>query len=451
MSGPSDGTDDGAVDGVVDGAVLPEAVRARVTALAAQALGQVPVEHLPPALKKVATFAPARRARLAGNQIIAVVEGDEEFRERLAVQVEALVPELASALSGGGSTGPDALATAAAAYLLRPPGWRALVAALGAVAEEQAGRGAGAGPDREAADRARRRLEAADEELRELRRRHKEEVQRLKTENAEVRRKLGDARVRVREAQEQHAALKGEVEEAVAAAERRQADAAAELRRLRARVVELEQQLGSVRRTERAGKATENQRARLLLDALVDSALGLRRELGLPAIDRLPADTVAAVHAEEGTRVSSGRGSLPVEDPALLEELLRLPRAHLVVDGYNVTKQSWPDLSLARQRERLLSGAAALRSRTGCELTLVFDAAESASRPPVAAPRGVRVLFSPFGVIADDVIRDIVAAEPRGRAVVVASSDQAVARDVEAAGFRVVASEALAALLARRG
>jgi hypothetical protein len=67
------------------------------------------------------------------------------------------------------------------------------------------------------------------------------------------------------------------------------------------------------------------------------------------------------------------------------------------------------------------------------------------------APRGVRVLFSPYGVIADDVIRDIVAAEPRGRALVVASSDQAVARDVEAAGFRVVASAALGALLSRQG
>jgi hypothetical protein len=61
----------------------------------------------------------------------------------------------------------------------------------------------------------------------------------------------------------------------------------------------------------------------------------------------------------------------------------------------------------------------------------------------------VRVRFSPYGVIADDVIRDLVAAEPPGRAVVVASSDQAVARDVRAAGFKVVESGALAALLGR--
>jgi predicted RNA-binding protein with PIN domain len=139
-----------------------------------------------------------------------------------------------------------------------------------------------------------------------------------------------------------------------------------------------------------------------------------------------------------------------VDDPALLEELLRLPRAHLVVDGYNVTKTTWPELPLDRQRERLLTGAAALQARTSAELTVVFDAAETQDRPLVAPPRGVRVLFSPYGVIADDVIRDLVAAEPPGRSVVVVSSDQAVARDVAAAGFRVVTAATLGAVLGAR-
>ena len=67
----------------------------------------------------------------------------------------------------------------------------------------------------------------------------------------------------------------------------------------------------------------------------------------------------------------------------------------------------------------------------------------------VAAPRGVKVVFSPVGVIADDVIRDLVAAEPQGRPVVVVSDDQEVARDARAAGARSVSSEALVALLAR--
>ena len=55
-------------------------------------------------------------------------------------------------------------------------------------------------------------------------------------------------------------------------------------------------------------------------------------------------------------------------------------------------------------------------------------------RRPRAAPAGVRVLFSDPGVLADDVIRALVAAEPQGRPVVVATSDKAVVTSVCAHG-----------------
>jgi predicted RNA-binding protein with PIN domain len=80
---------------------------------------------------------------------------------------------------------------------------------------------------------------------------------------------------------------------------------------------------------------------------------------------------------------------------------------------------------------------------------VVFDASEIKDRPLVNRPRGVRVLYSPEGVIADDLIRELVAAEPQGRPVVVVSSDQEVARDVRQAGARSVAAMALARLLTR--
>jgi predicted RNA-binding protein with PIN domain len=140
---------------------------------------------------------------------------------------------------------------------------------------------------------------------------------------------------------------------------------------------------------------------------------------------------------------------LAFDDPVLLDHLLALPRVHLIVDGYNVTKTAWPELPLERQRDRLLGGLAPLAARSGAEVTVVFDAAEMTVRPLVNRPRGVRVLYSRSGVIADDVIRDLVAAEPRGRPVVVVSSDQEVARDVARAGARVAASPALSRLLAR--
>ena len=81
---------------------------------------------------------------------------------------------------------------------------------------------------------------------------------------------------------------------------------------------------------------------------------------------------------------------------------------------------------------------------------MATDPAESTSRPMVRPPRGVRVRFTPSGVIADDLIRDFVAAEPEGRAVVVVTSDRAVVTDVtRKAGVRAVAAAALVRLLAR--
>ncbi len=429
-------------------APLPEPVRARVLALAADGLGRMAAEHLPASLKRVASFTPARRAKLAGAQIAAVLDTDETFREHLATQVRALAGELGQALlAGQPPAAADPVEVAATAYLLRTPGWEEVVAAAGEAAQSE--HRAGTPQDHEHAERLQRRLHEAHENLERTRTRAKEQVDRLKVENADLRRKLGETRQRAREAESGAESARTEAEGVVTTALQAQAMAEAEVRRLRARVAELEADVAAARRVERSAKVGESTRARLLVDAVVDAAQGLRRELGLPPVDRLPADSVEAHLAEDGNRISSGRGSLPVDDPQLLEELLRLPRAHLVVDGYNVTKTALPDLSLERQRERLVAGVAPLVARTGAEVTVVFDAAETRNRPPVTAPRGVRVLFSPYGVIADDVIRDLVAAEPAGRAVVVASSDQAVARDVASAGFRVVAAAALAQLVLR--
>ena len=120
-----------------------------------------------------------------------------------------------------------------------------------------------------------------------------------------------------------------------------------------------------------------------------------------------------------------------------------MPRARLIVDGYNVTKTAWPASSLEAQRIRLLgvAGPAGRADRRRDHGRL--RRRRHRHRPPVNAPRGVRVLFSPRGVIADDVIRDLVAAEPRGPGRRGGHRDQAVARDVTRAGARAVPPEAL--------
>jgi len=432
----------------VDGArPLPERVRARVVALVADALGEMDPDHLPPSLRRVASFAPSRRARVASAQIAGVVAVDDRFRDRVAVHVRAAVPQAARALEEGEPHTAAAEDVAALAYLLRPAGWDRLLAEAGErVAAE---RGGVAGRDDERVARLGRQLEVAQGQLKDLRGRHREQLAAVKAENAVLRHRLAEARARQRSAEERAALVAHAQREAADAAAARSGDADAELRRLRSRVEQLERDLASTRRTERAGRDAETLRARLLLDTLLETAQGLRRELALPAVEGSPADAVAALVAEHGSRTPSGHGSLAADDPALLDELLGLPRVHLVVDGYNVTKTAWPELSLERQRDRLLRGLAPLAARSGAEVTVVFDAGGTTHRPLVTTPRGVRVLYSQPGVIADDVIRDLVAAEPRGRPVVVVSSDRAVVEDVARSGARTVASPGLSRLLSR--
>ena len=212
---------------------------------------------------------------------------------------------------------------------------------------------------------------------------------------------------------------------------------------MRLQLDEAEAGLAAARRDARSGRDAATVRARLLLDAVVDSATGLRRELGLPAVEGSPGDAVEAALAG----AVAAKGSSAPATPALLEQLLALPHARLIVDGYNVTKAAWPTASLEAQRSRLVAALGPVVARSGAETTVVFDAAESTARTVMPAPRGVRVVFSPEGVIADDVIRQLVAAEPRGRMVVVVSGDQAVARDVVREGARSVPASSLIGLV----
>ncbi|MGO4257967.1 NYN domain-containing protein, partial [Marmoricola sp. RAF53] len=226
------------------------------------------------------------------------------------------------------------------------------------------------------------------------------------------------------------------------------AAARAEVAALQERVAGLEAELTRTRRAGRAEREDATMRTRLLLDTLLQAGHGLRQELGLPVVTGAPADRVEAELAEAGVRTPSGTASLALDDPARLRELLALPRVHLVVDGYNVTREAWDQQPLEAQRSRLLRGLAPLVARSGAEVTVVFDGANADTRPPVSAPRGVRVLFSPRDVLADDVIRDLVAAEPPGRPVGVVTSDQAVVRDVvRRPGVHAVAARALLRLL----
>ncbi|MFF7264349.1 MULTISPECIES: NYN domain-containing protein [unclassified Streptomyces] len=435
--GPGDGTAE-----VLD-RPLPEGVRRRVVQIVSDGFGGLTVAELPAQLRQYARFAPNRRVKFAGNAMAAAVEGDTLFRQRIAERFREAHPELAGALdTGAPPPAADPLDVAAAAYVLRPTGWVKLVAAAGEEAQRA---------DAERADEeSRAELERLREQLAEARDHTKAETERLRQELESAKKdadslhrklraalsdvKRGEAALRKQNAEME--ALRAESHAQVSAAE-------SETRRLKARLGEAEAALEATRRAAREGRSVEDMRVRLLLDTVLDAAQGLRRELALPPVSVRPAETVDAVEPGRMTPKDIAARALSENDPAILDQLLALPQAHLVVDGYNVTKTGYPQMPLEKQRLRLLGQLSQLAAQTGAEVTCVFDGAELAAPVLLAPPRGVRVLFSKPGVTADELIRQLVRAEPPGRPVIVASTDREVADGVAKAGARPVASAVL--------
>ena len=290
-------------------------------------------------------------------------------------------------------------------------------------------------------------LERMRGELTEARAHAREAGQQRDAEYQQLRRRVSEQGASLRAAADARAAAEEAAEELRRGAERDLAAAVAERDRERARA-EAERsradravaEVAAARQAAREARKADEVRLALLIDTIGGAVTGLRRELALGGGGPRPADLVA------GAR--SARGDTAVARLAGLDALLAVPSLHLVVDGYNVSKTGYPELPLADQRTRLVAQLAALAARTGVEVTVVFDGAGVVTAPPRGS-RGVRVLFSDPGVLADDVIRDLVAAEPQGRPVVVATSDRAVIDSVRRSGAHSVPSAVLLARLAR--
>lgn len=428
---------------------LPEQVRLHVVDLAAQLLGSMPSSAVPAPLRGIARFDPRKRARLGGALIAAQLETDKEFREIVAEAITEGWPELVQSLAEGVvPPAADPVVVAAAAYLTRPPGWPEMVE----LAREELERSADTAQEsahEEVVRRLRDQLAAQKAQAKSDIERLREQLKAARAENADLRRKLHDARRRAKEAEAVAAEMTAAAEEAKAAVASATSAMETELRRTRERLAAAERQLEAARRAAREGRSIEDARVRLLLDALQDAAAGLRRELALPSTISRPADTVAAVSPDRPSVSGVPARALADDDPALLDQLLALPQLHLIIDGYNVTKTGYGTLTLADQRDRLMTGLGGLVAQTRVEVTCVFDGAELNGPVPVVAPRGVRVMFSAPGQIADDLIRQLVRAEPVGRAIAVVSSDREVADSVRRMGARPVPSSLLLRRLSR--
>ncbi|MFB6771562.1 NYN domain-containing protein [Streptomyces sp. NPDC056337] len=422
---------------------LPDGVRRRVVQIVSDGFGGLTLAELPTQLRQYARFAPNRRAKFAGNAMAAAVESDALFRQRIGEKFRDAQPELAGALEAGSPPpAADPLDVAAAAYVLRPHGWVKLVTAAGEEAQRA---------DAERADEeSRAELERLHEELARAREHTRTETERLRAELESARketealhRKLRSALSDVKRGEAALRKVQAEMDTVRTEGHTQVSAAESESRRLKTRLAEAEAALEATRKAAREGRSVEDMRVRLLLDTLLDATQGLRRELALPPVSVRPAETVDAVEPGRMTPKDIAARALSENDPAILDQLLALPQAHLVVDGYNVTKTGYPQMPLEKQRLRLLGQLSQLAAQTGAEMTCVFDGAELAAPVLLAPPRGVRVLFSKPGVTADELIRQLVRAEPPGRPVIVVSTDREVADGVARAGARPVASVVL--------
>lgn len=351
------------------------------------------------------------------------IEADDQFRSAIAA---GALPELVDPIG--------------LLWLQRPDGWEARAAGL---VDEQA-----------AAD--------ADADLRaDLRR---EEKRRRAAEQVAVRLRT-DLAARDASIEALRADLDGLRADLVKAED--------EVAELRAELVDLRIEARHARDREAAAKAR--------LDAALDAPAAAARDTGTGTgngaeVDAAGAavshgvDPQAVAELARATHELAGRleALLPSEAPAAERRAvaripLRLPGgviatsaeaaefllrsdAVVLVDGYNVAKLGWPNRTLEAQRTQLLDGLENLARRFGSDLTVVFDGA-SVVGAHTTRRRLVRVVWSPEGVIADDVIRDEVRRLPTGRGVVVVTDDAEIVTDVRALGANVVPSNALLAVL----
>ncbi len=412
---------------------LPAEIRQQLVVIAADLIGRRPVAELPASVRRFARFAPAKRLRLGAAEIAAALAADDDFRATVADVVRDSAPELAEqVLAGSPPSTADPIDVAVISYLLRPAGWTEVLAAItGRLAEEGQRRSADADVGRLRAELVRlgetNQALIRDRELARLA---------LKTATAEHAAQAEELRRRIRDLQAELKTVQRTADQATVQLDRWRAERdrsaatdSVELRRARARIASLESGLEVDRRAARSDREHDDARLWLLLETIGAAAAGLRRELDVSEPTVRPADSVQAADTSAGRRPSTADG-------ALLERLLDGGHVHLIVDGYNLTKTGYGSLPLADQRARLVSSLGALAARTGVEVTVAFDGttAPSGAAATMPSPRGVRVLFSAAGQLADDLIRDLLQVEPAGRTVVVASSDQAVAASARGAG-----------------
>lgn len=439
---------------------LPRSLWSETARAARRALGRLPREELPSGLRPFAEWKPERLlAERPRRALASALAEDPRLRD-------ALRDELGGTVNGTDvSRLIDAVGEErATACLIAEGRWNELATLASQVSDRQAARAEAAAE------------EAGARELADLR----AERDRLATQLAEQRQervRLQDELQAVRQAAEATAAerdaARGEAEGARERLERLEQDRRAEQARARDR----EQRLR--RRAEhaeaRAGADTDQllriswqleELAAQVREAVpmgpsradsTDHGHSARRSAGQapahPEEDRVGGEEQSrqaarresvlprAVPAAEPGRPCRMPPGVQRDTPDGVAALLQVPGLTLLLDGYNLAKDSVgrPSAKLGEQRQWLVQVAAGVTARHRCKAIVVFDGTDPV---PGAAPavRGVHVVFSEGDELADERIIALLDGLRDDAPACLVTSDREVRRQAQARGADVVAS-----------
>ena len=180
--------------------------------------------------------------------------------------------------------------------------------------------------------------------------------------------------------------------------------------------------------------------------AAAETARQLAEQLETLLVSPSENDAKAALPKRRSARTPLSLPGGVIASSGEAAEFLARSGAQLIIDGYNVAKLGWPNLPLEEQRNVLLDVVENLALRFGTNVTVIFDGA-SVVGAHASRRRLTRVMYSPAGIIADDVIRDEVKRIPDNNAVVVVTNDAQIVRDVRKDGVNVVPSNAFLSIL----
>lgn len=153
----------------------------------------------------------------------------------------------------------------------------------------------------------------------------------------------------------------------------------------------------------------------------------------------LPAGSIKPSETKETKRVQVEiPQGMSLESDVALRKVFSQPDLVVLIDGYNVSLNSFGDLSLELQRERTVACATNIESRFHPSCVIVFDGQSSTTRGRVQSK--VHVVFSPSGVTADDVIIERIQVTPKERPIVVVTSDRNLAARARGLGCQTISS-----------